>query len=155
MGLIHFQPSRKAGGDIEVRNIAPDAAATFTLGSILARDTDPELIVEHGGGSTVTGILGVAMGGCTAGVPTFGSKVPVAIATVEQEFMGQVWDVSGSAVATAAAGTHEGVSFGVVKINNDWYVDEEDTSNVVVRVTKVMPEINAVLFKFLASAIVS
>ena len=41
----------------------------------------------------------------------------------------------------------------MVKSGSDWYVDAADITNVHLTVTKEMPEINAVLFKFLATAI--
>lgn len=153
MGLHHFQPARRSSGAPEIRNIQPTSAATLTLGEPVQRNsTDPELIEAHAGGTTVTGILGVAMAGVTSGTPDFDTVIPVAIANVDQEFLGQVYDVSESAVATAVVGTHEGVSFGMVESGGNWYVDEEDTTNVVLRVTKVLTDINCVLFKFLPSA---
>ena len=154
MSAFHFQPARRASGAPEIRQITPESSATIALGEVLQRDTNPEFVEPHAGGATVTGILGISMGVVTAGTPAFDNVVPVAIANVDQEFLGKVWDVSGSVVQTAAVATHEGVSFGVVKISGQWYVDEEDTTDVVVRVTKVLLDINAVLFKFLASAVV-
>ncbi len=156
MGLFHFQPARRASGAPEIRNLQPTSSATLTLGEPVQRNSsDPELIEAHAGGATVTGILGVAMAEVDSGTPDFDTVIPVAIANVDQEFLGMVYDVSGSAVATAAAATHEGVSFGMVEVGGNWYVDEEDTSNVVLRVTKVLPDINCVLFKFLSSAVVN
>lgn len=155
MPAFHFQPSRRASGAPEIRQMIVEASATIALGEVLQRDSDAEEVEPHAGGATVTGILGVSMGVATAGTAAFDDRIPVAIANLDQEFLGTVWDVSGSAVATAAVGTHEGVSFGVVKVSGQWYVDEEDTTDVVVRVTKVLLDINAVLFKFITSAVVN
>lgn len=154
MGLFHFQPSRRASGPPEVREMDPTASATLTLGEPVQRNSsDPEQIEPHTGGATVTGILGVSMGKVTSGVPGIGPKVPIAIAGNDVEFLGQIYDVSAGAIATAAAGTHEGVSFGMIEVNGNWYVDEEDTIHIVLRVTQVLEDINAVLFKFLPAAI--
>jgi len=155
MGLIRFQPAVKPDRGFEVRQLTPEAAATIAIGEPVQRNAgSPEFIEAHAGGATVTGILGVALAPATTGTPLFGSTIGVAMANTDTEFLGQIWDVSGGAVATAAVGTHEGVSFGYVEPTaGEWYVDEEDTTNVVLRVTRVIPQWNAVLFKFLASAI--
>ena len=153
MGLIRFQPSQFRANAPEIIHYPPEASATFAIGAPLQRDSNPEFVEEHAGGSTVTGIVGTALGPSTSGSPAIGDKVPVAMADTTTLWLGQVYDVSGSAVATAAVGTHEGVQFGMIKVGNDWYVDEEDASNVVLRVIKVLPKINAVLFRWIDTAI--
>jgi hypothetical protein len=153
MGLIYFQPSQGSEPP-EILHYTPEGSATLTLGEPVQRDSNPELIEAHAGGSTVTGILGTALGTCVSGaVPHPGSKVMVAIANRKTLWLGQVWDVSATAIATAAVATHEGVEFGMVEASGRWYVDEEDTSNVVLRVVKVLTHINAVLFRWIGSAI--
>lgn len=154
MGLIYFQPSR-FGAAPEIIHYQPTSSATLALGEPVQRNSgDPELIEAHAGGATVTGILGTSMGLVTSGVVPYGSTVQVAIARRDTLWLGQVYDVSASAVATAAAGTHEGNTYGMVEPTaGQWYVDEEDTSNVVLRVVKVLPKINAVLFRWIGSAI--
>lgn len=153
MGLHYFQPAWGSEPP-EIMHYTPDSTATLTLGEPVARDGDPELIVAHGGGATVTGILGTALGMVTAGaVPHPGTKVMVAIANRKTLWLGQVYDVSASAVATVAKATHEGVEFGMIEAGGNWYVDEEDTTDVVLRVMRVLPEINAVLFRWIGSAI--
>jgi hypothetical protein len=154
MGLIYFQPS-EGSEPPEILHYLPDEAATLTLGEPVARDgSDPEKIVAHAGGATVTGILGTALGTVAAGVmPHPGTKVMVAIANRKTLWLGQIWDVSETAIATVSAGTHEGVEFGMVEASGRWYVDEEDESNVVLRVMRVLPQINACLFRWIGSAI--
>jgi hypothetical protein len=154
MGLIYFQPSQGSEPP-EVLHYAPTSAATLTLGEPVARDgSDPEQVAAHAGGATVTGILGTAMGTVASGsMPHPGSKVMVAIANRKTLWLGQVYDISASAVATAAAATHEGVQYGMVEVGGSWYVDEEDVTHVVLRVVKVLPQINAVLFRWIGSAI--
>jgi hypothetical protein len=41
----------------------------------------------------------------------------------------------------------------MVEASGNWYVDEEDESNVVLRVMRVLPQINACLFRWIGSAI--
>jgi hypothetical protein len=153
MGLIYFQPSRVRSVP-EILHIAPTSVATLTLGEPVARDGgDPELIAAHAGGATVTGIVGTALSPVTSGAMPFGDTVMVAMANTTDLWIGQIYDVSASAVATAAVGTHEGVEYGMVEAGGRWYVDEEDTSDKVLRVIKVLPQLNAVLFRWLESAI--
>jgi len=155
MGLIRIQPARKAGQQVVVAQMTPTSAAAIAIGEPVQRSSaDPELIEAFTGGTTVTGLVGFAMAAVVAGTPSFGTTIPVAIATADQEFLAQVYDVSGVAVATAAAGTHEGNDFGLIEPTaGEWYVDEEDTTNVHVFVTKVFTELNAVLFKVIPSVI--
>lgn len=159
MGLIHFQPSRKSDPGFDVREFPVEASATFTIGAPLQRDSsNKDECEEHAGSSTVTGIIGVAMQAvATAGVPDFGSKVQVAVASKDVEYIGQIYDTGESVVATILDdGTYEGKTFGFIKVSGNWYLDEDDTSDVVAIVTKEMPGIGgagAVLFKFIASAI--
>jgi hypothetical protein len=153
MGLQYFQPSQSQEAPV-IAQMTPTNAATLTLGEPVQRNSgDPELIEAHAGGATVTGIVGVALGAVTSGVPAFGSTVPVALATRNVLMLGQIWDVSEGVVATASLATHEGVQFGMIEQSNRWYVDEEDVTHVVLRVVKVLPEINAVLFRWIGSAI--
>ena len=152
MGLHYFQPSRGSEPP-EIVHYVSEGSATFKLGAPLTRATAPEEVEEHSGTTNVTDILGTAMGPATSGAVPYGATVMVAIANRKTLWLGQIWDVSGSAVATAVAATHEGAEFGMVKISNDWYVDEEDTTDVVLRVVKVLPKINAVLFRWIGSAI--
>lgn len=155
MTFIPFQPS--AGSEPpEILHYTPTSSATLTIGEPVQRNSsDPEQIEAHAGGATVTGILGTAMGTVASGtVPHPGSKVMVAIANRKTLWLGQIYDVSESAVATAAVATHEGNTYGMVEPTaGEWYVDEEDTSNVVLRVVKVLTPINAVLFRWIGSAI--
>lgn len=154
MGLIPFQPARKAGNGFEVQQMDPTSALTIYYGAPVQRNSGtPSQIEEAAGTSTVTGILGVTMGGSTSGAPGYGTTLPIARASTTVEFIGQVYDVSGAVVQTAAVATHEGKEFGMIKSGNYWYVDEEDTTDVVLRVTKVLTDINAVLFKFIDTAI--
>lgn len=155
MGQLHFQPSRSNLSAPEVVNGEPEASATISLGAPVARNSgDASKFEEHAGGATVTGIVGVAMQAVASGAPDFGTEMQVAKAGPNQEFLGQVYDSGGSAVATVAGdGTYLGNDYGMVEVSGDWYVDEDDTSDVVLTVTKELPEINAVLFKFISSAI--
>lgn len=151
MGVIHFQPSRLNGlGAPEVTEELIQAAATFSIGAPLQRDATPSDFEEHAGGAVVTGIVGVALQAVTAGVAAFGSKVQVARAGPQVEFLGQLSN-TGSVVTPDAANL--GVSYGMIKVGDDWYVDEADTTDVVLKVTQIFPDIQAVLFKFIASAI--
>ncbi len=156
MGLIAFQPSQRASGAPEYREFDIQASATFTIGAPLQRDSTPADIEEHGGGATVTGIMGVAMFGATSGVPalkgstSYGTKMIVGIANTDQLFLGQMMNAS---VLQTPNSANLGVDYCMIKVSSSWYVDEADESNVVLTILKIMPDIKAVLFKFIPSAI--
>lgn len=157
MGLIHFQPARSSKVP-EIREFPVESSATIALGAPLQRDgTNTDEVEEHAGGDTVTGIIGVALQGATAGTPDFGEKIQVAIASEDQEFLGQIRDSGGSTWPTITNdGTYEGNEYGIIEVNGNWFIDEDDTTDVVVRVTKELPGIGgsgAVLFKFIPTAI--
>ena len=155
-GLIHIQPAQRASGAPEYTEFAIQAAATFNQGAPLQRDATPSDIEEHAGGATVTGLVGFAMFGATAGVPEakgstgYGTTMLVAIANTDQQFLGQLTN-AGSIVAPDSGNL--GVSYGLLKVGSDWFVDETDTTNVHVTVTHIYANIKAVLFKVISTVI--
>ena len=153
MGLIRIQPARRASGFIQVQQLTPTASAAIQIGEPVQRNASvPSTIEAFAGGATVTGLLGFSLGIVVAGTPAFGSTVPIAMADTEVEWLAQIYDVSGGAVATAAKATHEGNDYGLIEPTaGQWYVDEEDETNVHVFVTKVITEINACLFKIIST----
>lgn len=160
MGFVHIQPAARADGPWEVRNFSIESGATFKQGAPVARDgTNTENVEEHAGGATVTGLLGFAMVGVSSGVPeakgdvAYGATIPVALANDDTEFMGPL--LNADAIVTPVKATHEGVSYGLIKHSTllYWGVDEADTTNVHVRITRVFPELKLVAFKVLPSVI--
>lgn len=152
--MLHFQPARLGGlGAPEVEGMTPTATASFPLGAPLQRNSgNPDTVEEHAGGATVTGLIGIAAQPSTSGVPGFGSQVEVFRVTDQISVLGQVH--SSAAIATVAGdGTYLGNQYGMLKFNGDWVIDADDVTNVVATVVKEMPEINAVLFKFISSVI--
>ena len=155
MGLIPFQPAQRASGAPEYREFDIQAAATFATGAPMQRDTTPSDIEEHVGTTTVTGIIGVAMFGSSTGVPdgkgstAYGTKMIVGIANTDQLFLGQL--TTASAVVTPTKSDIQ--DYGMLKVGSNWFVDQDDTGNVVLQVVKIYPNIDAVLFKFIPSAI--
>lgn len=135
--------------------MTPTSSATIALGEPVQRNSgDPELIEAFAGGATVTGLVGTAQGRVAAGVLEFGTQIPVAIATRDVLWLGQIYDVSAGAIATAAAATHEGNQYGIVEPTaGEWFIDEEDTSAVVLTVERIFTQLNAALFRWIASAI--
>jgi len=158
MGLIRFQPSRRSSGSPEYKEFAIQSSATFPSGAPMQRDTVPADIEEHAGAGTTTGIIGVSMFGSSSGVPAakgstaFGTKMIVAIANRDTEFVGTM--INGSTVQTPVA-ANNGVAYGFVKVSGEWYVDEGDTSDTVLTVTGI--DINRLLifFKFLDASVSS
>jgi hypothetical protein len=156
MGLTRFQPSRRSSGPPEAKEFTIQGSATFPHGAPMQRDTVEAEIEEHAGGSTVTGIIGVSMFGASSGVPAakgstaYGTKMMVAIAQQDIEFAGTM--INSTTIQTPNSG-NDGTEYGMVKVSGEWYVDEADTSNVVLTVTGFDANLKIVWFKFLASAI--
>lgn len=156
MGLQRFQTARRASGPPEIAEFDIEAAATFPAGAPVTRDATPNFVEEHPGGATVTGILGVSLFGADTGVPegkgstAFGTRVLVEIPNHDQEFWGQL---SNAGVVVTPTSADEGVEYGMIKVAGEWFVDQADVGDVVLTVTRVYPEIDTVLFKFLASAV--
>ena len=156
MGLIHFQPAQRASGAPEYREFDIQAATSFTIGAPMQRNGGtPSDIEEHDGDTDVQDIIGVALFGATSGVPAakgstaYGTKMTVGIANLDQLFLGQL--TSASAVVTPTKSNIR--TYGMLKVTNDWYVDRDDTGQIVLQVIKIYPNIDAVLFKFNAAAI--
>ncbi len=156
MGLIRFQPSRRASGAPEYKEFDIQASATFPDGAPMQRDTVESDIEEHAGGATVTGIIGVSAFGASSGVPAakgstgFGTRMGVSIAQQDTEFVGTM--INAGVVQTPNAG-NDGTQYGMIKVVGEWYVDEADTSDVVLTITDFDANRQIVFFKFLASAI--
>ena len=155
MGLIAFQPAQRASGPPEYREFDIDGSATFTIGAPMQRAGTPSDIEEHSGGSDVTDLIGVALFGATSGVPalkgstSYGTKMTVGIANLDQLFLGQL-TASGAVVTPAVSDIR---TYGMLKVGNDWFVDQDDTSQVILQVVTIYPNIDAVLFKFNSAAI--
>ena len=158
MGLVRFQPSRRAAGAVEYKEFDIQASATFPHGAPMQRDTTPSDIEEHAGASNVTGIIGVAMFGASSGVPAakgstaFGTRMTVAIANRDTEFVGTM--INAGTIQTPAS-TNDGVEYAFIKVSSEWYVDEADTTDVVLTITGFDANRKLVFFKFLDSAVSS
>lgn len=158
--IRHFQPAKKADGAPEVQQMTPIADLDCALGSPVQRNSStPALFEEATGGATVTGIIGVTMGEVEDGLPggmgeiPFGTTVPIAKARTDVQWFGQVYDNT-TAKTVTGDGSLAGRSFGMIKTSTGtWVVDYADTTHVVLRVVKEVPELNGVIFEFLASAI--
>ena len=148
----HIQPAKLNGlGAPEVMPYTPATGETWLIGAPIALTSGEA--VEFAGTSTVTGLLGFALQGCTSAVPDFDDVVEVAIASDQVEFFAQVYDVGGGAVRDISdAAPTVGSQYGLIKVSSEWYLDEDDTTHVVAEVTKILLELNGVLFKVIASA---
>ena len=157
MGLIPFQPAQRASGPPEYREFDIQAGTTFTIGAPMQRNSGtPSDIEEHSGGGDSTDLIGVALFGATSGVPAgkgstaYGTRMIVGIAHPDQLYLGQL--TNAGAVVTPAKSDMR--TYGMVKVTNDWYVDQEDIGgDVILQVVTIYPNIDAVLFKFLAASI--
>lgn len=159
MGLIRFQPSRRSGGAPEVKEFDIQSSASFPDGAPMQRDTVESDIEEWDpSGNNVTGVIGVSMFGVSSGVPAakggtaFGTKVLVAIANRDTEFVGTM--INGTTIQTPNS-ENDGTEYSVLKVSGEWYVDEGDTSDVVLTITGFDANRKVVFFKFIDSAVSS
>lgn len=151
---IRFQPAKFPRGEApDVQEITPGSTATFLRGAPVALSSGE--LIEHAGATTVTGIVGVALHGCDTGVSDSPSgQVAVAKAAHGQVYIGQC--ISSSAVVTDLAGASVAIGdqYGMLKHTTDeWFVDLDDTTNVVLEISRFDDNLDIVWFKFLDSAI--
>lgn len=147
-----FQPSRFPNSEVpDVANKNITAAQNFLKGSPVTLTGSPGAISEAAGTTTVDDLYGIALEDVVAGLSEGANANQVAVARANRdiEFLGQI---AASAAVVAVAATDDGVQYGYLKLASGvWVVDRDDVTNVVLTVTAVLPEINCVLFKFLAS----
>ncbi len=147
---VRFQAAYVDGssGIPPVRNYTPTAAAILRGAPVTLSSGS---VVEHGGGAGVTGILGINMQDVAAsGEPAIGDDTQIQIARDSVVFLGAVTN-AGSTV-TDLSSIEVGTDYGILK-STTWYVDIGDESDVVLKIVKIFDDLNLVLFKFLASAI--
>lgn len=155
--MFAMQPAQaKMGGFFEGDDRAPGSDQTYPRGTPVTWATASQELDEHGGGATVTNVLGVSMEGVTAGTAHNPSgKVAVALANRSNIFCAKLTD--GSGVVQTADAANINVAYGILKngtgLDQWWSVDESDTTNVVVEVIGIDTERNIVFFKFIESAI--
>lgn len=158
-----FVPARRTGTTVpRVQACVVTAAQTFKWGALVATAA-AGTISECGADPTI--VLGVALQDAFSGpgnevanssqvVATTGTinLCSVAIADREQEFSGRMTN-AGATVAPLQ--THIDQQYGVVKVGNDWTIDETDTTNVVVEITDIVEaqggDPGFHIFKFLES----
>lgn len=137
-----FAPARFAGqGAPEVQSMVYDSAQTFLEGAVLIMDSDGEVI--EASADPTSAIIGVALedydskpGYDAANSPsTFTGRVrevSVAKANRSTIFSGRLVDTNEADVAPDQANV--GIDYAIVKVSNDWCVDESDEVNVSVRI---------------------
>lgn len=150
---VRFQPSRHPAGEVaSVQGYTPASDQTIVKGDIVTYDNAADDLNEHGLATDVEDVLGVALEGAESGTADSPSgEVAVAKATRDTVFMGQV--VNSSAVVTDLSSISIGDQYGVVVLDGIHYVDEEDTSNVLVQIVDIDDDIDVVWFKFLESTL--
>jgi len=140
-----------------------DSAQTFLRGAVLIMDTDGEVI--EASADPVAAIVGIALenydskpGYDAANSPSAYTgrvrEVSVAKANRSTIFSGRLVTTAGADVAPDQANI--GVDYAVVKVSNDWCVDESDESNVSVRVIDIDiadSDNRIVFFRFLDSVL--
>ena len=151
-----MQPSKFPQGGWPVgTELPPGSDQTYPKGTVVTWDTGSQELDEHAGTTTVTGIRGVALDGCTAGEAANPSgNVNIADAK-DNVFVAKLTNGSGTVQTVDQANLN--VQYGILKNGSGasawWSVDEADTTNVVVEVVDIDTDRNVVFFVFLDSAI--
>lgn len=151
------QPSQVGSGVPEILDYPVESSAEFEKGALMALNSGEA--EEHGGGTTVTGVLGISLDGTTAAgtAASPSGEVSVALANRMTRFVFQAYD-AGAPITDASAVT-VGDQYGLIKhTNNVWYVDLDDVAFPLVEVVKVIQpdgpgQTDLLLVKFLESTL--
>jgi hypothetical protein len=137
--------------------MTPEASLTCIRGNAIKIDGDGEAII-HPLATTVDDFYGIALCDVTAGVSDSPSgELQVARCTTSQTFCGQVvaGGVDADVVLTDLSGLDIGDAYGlIINTATEHMVDFSDTTNVVLRITKIDDDLDLVWFQFLAAAVV-
>ena len=145
-----IQPSRMPNGEAPpVENRGMAAAQTFTKGAPLSIAAG--VVSLHAGGATVTGLHGFALEGATASVSDGANSTQVALSRADGtvEFVGQL--INATVIQTPNL-ANVNVEYGIIIDGTDWYVDEADITDVVVKITDFDAALQLVWFVVLPSA---
>lgn len=155
--MFAMQPAQHLSGNfIEGTDRASGSDQTYPRGTPVTWDTSSQELDEHGGGATVTNVLGVALEGTTSGVEDNPSgTVNLALASRLNIFVAKLTNNAG--VVQTADTANINVEYGMVKTGSGltavWSVDESDTTHKVLEVTGIDTERNLVYFKWMEAAI--
>lgn len=147
----HIQPAYKiGGGEPEVVRCTINTTQNFGIGAPVSYTVGTGAVSEHALGATVTGIYGFAMeavaSSLSAGPDSAGCLV--CKATDSQVYSGKLYN-SGIVAPDA---DNLGRQYGLVNVSDKYYVDESDTTDVVVEVMRIDTKNNLVYFKVITSA---
>ncbi|MCP4902616.1 MAG: hypothetical protein GY906_37100 [bacterium] len=156
---IRIQPTQFARGEVpDTQNYPVEAATSFLRGSPVDADASGDLI-EHPGGSTVTGIVGFSLEEAVSGAglgPT--GRVGVAKAGEKQIYLCQAVAAAAGAIMTDLSSFIVGEQYGMVKSTaaatlGEWFLDQGDTTDVVFQVTKIDDNLNTLWVFVIPSAV--
>jgi hypothetical protein len=157
--VFPIQPSKIAGsGGLvpNVFNLAAEAAENFPQGTPMRVRSADGLLEEHPLLTTVIDIYGFSLEGVNAGsYDNPSGKVAVAKADRNTEFVSKAR--TSGAYATDLSAVYVGNTYGLIKVGTGqsavFAVDLDDTTNVVVQITKVDDTLDLVWWKVLESAL--
>lgn len=158
MGMIPFHPVRKLTAPaVQQFDLKSDAA--FNIGAPVKRHSTANQILEFGGGTDVTGLLGFAVGKAESGLPDdmglypYGTQVGVYMADPVTEYVGQL--VSGDSTTVLTPAVSNLRTYGIIKATADsnWYIDTSETTSLILTVTQIFPSAKFVTFKLISSVI--
>lgn len=148
--MRRIQPAKTPAGEVaEVQAYPVATGETFPIGAPVTLESGELNEIDV---NDVTNIIGIALQAASvAGTPDFGDEVEVAIANATTQFAAPCAD--SGAFTTDLSGVTVGDQYGVLKVSGEWYVDLDDSSNVVFEVVKIYDDIDMVLVKFISSTL--
>jgi len=158
MSPIRIQPAQFPHGEVPwVEGMTPDGSLTCIRGNAIAI-TSGGVAIIHPLSTAVDDFYGIALCDVTAGVSDSPSgELQVARCTTDATFCGQVvaGGVDEDIVLTDLSGLSVSDAYGlIINTATEHMVDFSDTTNVVLRITKIDDDLDLVWFQFLAAAVV-
>lgn len=155
-------PVRVPGGEVpDIQSGKYKTSEAIINGTLLALDANGELLV-HGGGTDVD-CVGVALeaagskpGWDAGNSPTVvtGRVQEVSYAVANEDTVFAIRQDDGSGNLVAAAQTHVGETYGVLKTaGGEWRIDRSETTTKIFRIVDVDITNNVTYVKFVASAL--
>lgn len=156
-----FAPFQEAKGRVgpDVMHFDLKSDAAFNIGAPVKRHSTATQILEFGGGTDVTGLLGFALVGAASGLPAakgtyaYGTKVPIYKAREGGSYIGQLVSGDSDTIVTPAASNLR--TYGIIKstATGNWYIDVSETTSLILTVTKIYIDLKFVEFELISTVI--
>lgn len=150
---FQMQPARQLGSAGDVPDVATllSGALSASKGQLIKNSSGTAII--HPLSTNVLLVYGVTLEADVSGTSDGpdSSILHIARADVRTEFLSKC--VTSSVIETDLSSVDVGDTYGIITVSSQDYVDLSDTSNVLVKITKVDDELDVVWFTFIPSTL--